>query len=1822
MGQSDPFHVLWEDSERAFGRLGRDHAEAGRYAFTPVASGDGYPTLESINRLSHEYGLRDCLDGAWALRPTDLVRTRERLLLVVEYRGGEPLHRLIGQPMEIGEFLRIGIALSAALGRLHARGIIHKDIKPANVIVDYTTSQVWLTGFGTASRLTRERQLPEPPEFIAGTLAYMAPEQTGRVNRCSDSRSDLYSLGVTFYEMLTGSLPFTASDPMEWVHCHVAKQPAAPGDRSRNVPALLSAITMKLLSKAVEERYQTAAGVEHDLRQCLAQWEGKGRIDGFALASRDVPDRLLIPETLYGRDDAIETLLAAFDRVVEHGAPELILVSGYSGIGKSSFVHELHRVLVPWRGLFATGKFDESKRNIPYATLAQAIKGLVRPLLGSSEADLVAWRGALQEALGPNSRLIVDLVPDLELIIGEPPPIAELPSQDAQRRFQLVLRRFIAAFAQAEHPLALFLDDLQWLDAATLDLLEGLLTQPDVRYLLLIGAYRDNEVEAAHPLMRKLRSIRQTGVPVREIHLPPLSLENVDQLVADTLHCEPQRSAALARLLYEKTAGNPFFLTQFVRALADEGLLAFDHDRLRWGWELERIHAKGYTDNVADLMVAKLRRLPDETRRSLQVLACLGSRAEVPMLSLAREISEEQVHLDLRPAVLLELIEPFEGSYKFVHDRVQEAAYSLMPEPSRPAAHLRLGSLLAIHTPPEKREEAIFDIVNQLNRGAASITAPDERERAAELNLLAGRRAKESAAFASALTYFVTGAALLAEVSSTRRRELTFALELNRAECEYVTGEPGRAEERLSELAGRAATLGEQAAVAALRVDLYTLLDRSEQAICVGLDYLRHLGVEWPLHPTAEAARHEYERIWSQLETRAIEDLVELPVLSDETSIATLDILQKLIMATYAIDDNLHALVSCRAVNLSLERGNCDASCFAYVWLGAIAGSSFGDYETGYRFGRLGCELVERHGWKRLQPRTYDLFGSLVVPWTRPFKDARDLLRRAFEGASGIGDMTFAVGSCADAYANMLAAGDHLRDVEREAAHGLEFARTAGFGAVGDIIAAQLGLARTLRGLTRRFASFDDDQFDERLAEQRFASNPNLHVTECWYWIHKLQAHFLAGDSRAAVAASCKAERLLWTSRSQLQEAEYHFYSALSHAACCDFVSADERRQHLEALALHRGRLDIWARNCPENFENRALLAAAEAARLDGRDRVAMDLYEQAIRSARDNGLVHNEGVANELAGRFYASRGFEKITNTYLRDARYCYLRWGANGKVQQLEQLHPELRAETAVTAPTSTISVPVEHLDLSTVIQVSEAVAGEIVLERLIEMVMRTAVEHAGADRGLLILRRGNEYSIEAEICSDRHGIKVHLQQAQVTSQHLPESVFRYVLRTKESVLLNDASADNPFSADDYLCKRHSQSLLCLPIVKQMRLLGMLYLENSLTRQVFTPARMAILRLLASEAAISIENASLYRDLAQREAKIRRLVDANIIGIFIFRLPGQILEANDAFLRMVGYEREDLVSGRLSWTNLTPTEWSQLRSTGTLRPFEQEFFRKDGSRVPVLAGVATLEESTDESVAFVLDLTERERAAQAHRELQAELAHANRLATMGQIGASVAHEVNQAIGAVSNNTSAALRFLSADPPDLAEIKDALECVARDTHRAGDIIGRIRDLAKKRPPRHEAVDLNGAIEEVIAVVRGELSTQRVSVRTQLAGCLPPVRGDRVQLQQVVMNLILNSIEAMSAVDDLVRELVISTEPSPTVGVLVAICDSGPGVVPEDRERIFDSFYTTKAKGVGIGLSICRSIILAHGGRLWADSHQPRGAAFRFTLPGNLAVS
>ena len=1822
--------LLRENAEFVVYRGRRDADPCHIFAVAPLSA---HPAQEAIKRLKHEYSLRIRLDPAWAVVPLALVREQRQTMLVLEDPGGEPLDVLLERQLDLTEFLRISIGLTIVLGRLHQRGIIHRDVKPANVMVDMTAGKVWLTGFGIASELPRERQTPEPPETIAGTLAYMAPEQTGRMNRSIDSRSDLYSLGVTLYEMLTGVLPFSASDPIDWVHCHIARRPPPPAVRRKEVPEALSAIVLKLLAKTAEERYQTAEGLEADLRQCLGDWECLGRIRPFLPGVHDASDRLLIPEKLYGRDREIKALLEAFDRVVACGTPELLLVSGYSGIGKSSVVNELHKAIVLPRGIFVSGKFDQYKRDIPYATLAQAFQTLVRQILTKNEAEVALWREAIRDTVDPNGQLMVNLIPQLELLIGRQAPVPELPAQDADNRFQRVFRAFLGVFARSEHPLALFLDDLQWVDAATLRLLENLVIDPQVRHLLLIGAYRDNEVSPSHPLMVGLESIRRSEAIVQDIVLAPLSLNDLGRLITDTLHQEGARTEPLARLVHEMTAGNPFFAIQFLTVLAEEHLLEFDRRESAWRWDMDRIRAKRITDNVVDLIVEKLTRVPETTREALKQLSCLGSRAEIAVLTMLQGTSEEETHSGLREAVRDGFVACSGGSYKFVHDRVQEAAYSLIPQEKRAEVHLRIGRLLMSIMPAEELAEKIFDVANQVNRGASLISDRNEKWRVAELNFRAGRKAKTSTAYAAACTYLSVGAILLDREDWEERYEFAFELCLLRAECEFLCGRFDKAEGLISQLLERATSKADKAGAYRLLTDLHILKSSYLEAVHSALKCLRLFGIEMSAHPTREEVQREYDKVWRNLGGRSIESLVDMPLMTDPEIEAAVRVLSVLYSPAYFVDTNLFFLSISYIVNLSLKYGATDASAHGCVYFGFVLGPAFSRYAEGYRFGQLGVDLVEKHGFVAYKAKVYTVMAWVALQ-TQPITTALQFLRAAFSAAAEIGDLTFGCYACDHTLTDLIARGDHLDEVWRESEQCLDFVRKAKSPDYVDRITTQRQFIQNMRGRTHTFSTFNDSHFDEAVFE---AQLPNDRAIACWYWILKLQARFISGDYEAALAAAEKAKPLLWAATGCIQLPDYHYYTALAIAAVFDTAPPDRQNPWREALAKHLERLREWAENCSVTFLDKHILVLAELARIEGREFDAMRLYEQAIKSARENGFVHNEGIANEVAGKFYLARSFEMIGHTYLRNARSCYLWWGAQGKVKRFDQLYPGLK-EQAPLGPTITMGASIEQLDLATVVKAMQAVSREIDLEKLIETLMVTAIECGGAERGLLFLPGGQEHGVAAEADTDDNKVQVILAQAFGTLPKFPESILRYVIRTRDSVILDDASLQNLFSADDYLCRRQSRSILCLPLLKQGELTGVLYLENNLTPRAFTPGRLALLELLASQAAISLENARLYADRSKAEEALRAseermnlAAEAANLAMWEWDVVKDEIWMTDKGRALLGLARDARLDYAALVSHVHPEDravWDAAirHALETQDEYATEYrvVLPDG-QMRWIAGRGRVEFGGGKPLRLrrvSLDITQRKQAELEAARQRADLAHAARLTIAGELTASVAHEINQPLGAILSNIETAeillaKSLLESKHPEIEEVQKILADIRQDDLRASEVMRRMRELLRKQELELKPIDLNAVTSSVLRLLETETRRRGVEIEEQLADTLPVVRGDVIHLQQVLLNLVLNGMEAMSESSESKRRLTIRTAYDGKGDVEVTVEDSGPGIPPERLPRLFGSFFTTKTHGMGLGLSIVRSIVEAHGGRIWAENNSSGGACFRFTLPG-----
>ncbi|HVH43223.1 MAG TPA: AAA family ATPase, partial [Labilithrix sp.] len=1436
--------------------------------FHAVRSRDGRPILLEIlepefsraadrDRLKNEYEIGRALSGLAVVEPLQLSTFDGRPALELEDAQGDTLEGIVGQPMPIEEFLELAVQLASIVADIHARGVIHKDLKPAHVLFDRSSGEAKIFNFSIAARVAREQVSSRSMRRIEGSLPYMAPEQTGRMNRAIDSRSVLYSLGVMFHELLTGKRPFEATDVVGWVHCHVARKPKRADAIRPELPAVLSEITLKLLSKVPDDRYQSASGLRRDLERCLGEWRETGVVTTFPLGQHDISDRFLVPQRLYGRQSESAALCEALSRVTASGTPELVLVSGYSGIGKSTLVHELHRPLVGRRGIFISGKFEQYKREIPYVTVIQALGELALDLLAEGEPRISTWRKRLAQALGPNGKLVADLVPHLGRLMGPQPTVPELPPSKAEVRLRHVFRRLFGAIAAAEHPLTMFLDDLQWADFASLKLLEDLMDDDEARDLLVIGAYRDNEVSASHPLILMLDRLRGSRARMRSIVLRPLSETDVAQLVADTLHASGDETASLAALVSEKTGGNPFFAIQFLTMLHRQGSISFDHEVGRWRWDVALIRAEGYTDNVVELMIRKLRGLPAETQKALELAACIGGTFDVDTLAIVCRGDAEPA---LRAAVEEDLLLRGDVTYRFPHDRVQEAAYALIPKDERARVHLEIGRLLSSRTTQAELEDRIFEIVTQLDRGAPLMTSREEREQLAEKNLLAGKRARASTAYASALKYFVAGAELLDEDCWERRYDLAFALELRRAECEFLTGAFEAAEARLGMLTSRARSIAEAAAVTCVRMDVYVMLNRLDLGVEACIEYLGRIDVRWSPHPTDEEMRQEYERMWSSLGSRPIEALADLPPMLEPVARGTMDVLTSLIAPAWDSDANLVALGSLHMANLSIEHGNCDASCIAYTYVGAFLGARFGDFDSALRFARLGLDLVDKRGLLRFKARVYFGFARHVMPWVRHFRNDIELLRRAIEVGQESGDLQYASYACDGSVTHRLAAGDPLDEVERYVESGLEFARKANFGRAIDFIGTQRQFVRMLQGRTRAPSSFEDDTFDERLFERRLESDRQLALATCWYWIRKLQGRFLAGDYRGALDAASKAQPVLWTTRSLFEIAEYHLYHPLALAAHAAEAPDDQQSQR-EAIRVHLQLLETWAQNCPENFADRAALVGAELARLDGEREKAADLYERAIRAARQSGFVHNEALAYETAARFYRARGFGLIADTYLREARDRYKQWGADGKVHQLEQSTPRLgRPRASETA--GTLALGGEQLDLLSVIKASQTISGVMVRDHLLRTLLRVVLEEGGARRARLVLSREGELEVAAELAVDEDAAPPPSgARGREASSLVPKSILDYVQRTEERVLLDDASADaGRFSSDPYFELARPRSVLCLPIRRQAEVVALLYLENDLVPGAFTPEHLIALELIAAQAAISLENALL--------------------------------------------------------------------------------------------------------------------------------------------------------------------------------------------------------------------------------------------------------------------------------------------------------------------------------------------------------------------------
>jgi predicted ATPase/signal transduction histidine kinase len=1272
-----------------------------------------------------------------------------------------------------------------------------------------------------------------------------------------------------------------------------------------SLPPVLAAIVLRLLAKEPEDRYQSAQGLVRDLERCSSEWDAEARLPDFTIGEHDVVDRLQIQQRLYGREAELAELLGTFERVVGAGAPELVLVSGYSGIGKSSLVNELQRPIVRERGLFAAGKFDQYKRDIPYATFVQAFTELVLEILAQSAQQIAEWRRALQDALGVNGQLVVNVIPQVALVLGPQPPVPALPPAEAQNRFRLVFRSFIGVFARKEHPLVLFLDDLQWADPASLALVKDLVSQTENSSLCLVGAYRDNEVGPSHPLRLTLDEARAAGARVSSIFLSPLSREHLGAFLGDVLHCPPERAAPLAELIEEKTGGNPFFALQFLAALHEERLVEFDRAMGAWRWDVARIRGKGFTDNVVDLMIGKLRRLSAPSREAIQLLACLGTSADVETMTMAHDLDAEAAHAALAEPVREGFLVRFGGLYEFVHDRIQEAAYGLIPVDERPAVHLGIGRRLVARLTPAALEDRLFDVVNQLDRGAPLIEDAAEKEILFALDLRAGLEAKRNVAYGSARSYLTRAAELLAPDAWETRYAEVFAVTLARAECEYLVSSFDAADELFALLLEKVRSKADRATVCSLRIRRYLLTGEYEKGLSVALEALALFGVTFPESEAEVRAAFmaEAQAIGPNLAGRRIADLADAPLVTDPEICATIDLFTEFLPCGYNAGARIFPLVVLKVLNVCLKSGSRETACCAYSVSALILSSFFGDIPSAYEFSEMSLKLNQRLNDTRLRGMLTFVHGGFVSFWRRPFSASPPVFERALKACLEVGDFVYAAYVGCHAVWHALEGGDPLDEV---------LALSQRYGTIyrqirSDITCELLRLydqfVACLKGKTRGSDSFDDDQFSEAACLDLF-KKAGAHAGLFIDGLLKAMTHFIYERPAEALAAAGQAEAFLGANIGSALEPTFHFFHALILAAVHGQSEPAEQEKQLALVQEKLKKLDLWASHCPENYRCRERLVGAELARIEGKPLEAMRLFDEAVTAANQAQAVPVAALAHELGARCARAHGLGWIADHHLREAHAAYLRWGATGKVRQLEAAVPRLREHRA-TGSVGTFSAATEQLDLLSVIKASQAISGEIVLDQLLRKLVEIVMAQAGATRGHVLLRReqppGETLSIEAEALVAEDGTQAItlLRSLPVTASLLPPSIINYAWRTQNKVVLENAPASPRFGADEYIARVRPKSVLCLPILRQGAPVGLLYLENGLVAGAFREDQLAVLELLSAQAAISLEHALL---LSKEQAARTQAVEA--------------LRLREEFLTVASHELRTPMTS-LSWT-----------------------------------------------------------------------------------------------------------------------------------------------------------------------------------------------------------------------------------------------------------------------------------------------------------------
>ncbi|MBW4491025.1 MAG: AAA family ATPase [Trichocoleus desertorum ATA4-8-CV12] len=1505
-----------------------------------------YPTPTELIRYKQEYEITQSLNLEGVIKAYAQQEYQRTLVILLEDFGGESLEKWMWDtaktycPTPLPEFLRFAMTVTQILGDIHAAHVIHKDINPSNIVLNPQTGQIKVIDFGISTRLGCTNPTFNHPNILEGTLAYISPEQTGRMNRLLDYRTDFYSLGVTFYQLLTGQLPFPATDILELVHCHIAKQPVPPHELSAAIPKAISDIVLKLMAKNAEERYQSAGGITADLELCAQQLIETGRIGSLHLGLQDVSNQFQIPQKLYGRDAEITALLAAFNRIAGRceietkregdaenqdispsprppisASSEMLLVSGCAGIGKSALVQELYKPITVRRGYFTSGKFDQLQRNIPYSAIAQALQKLVQQLLGEPNEQVQQWRSRLLTALGNNGQLIIDVIPEVELIIGKQPSVVQVGATEAQNRFNRVFQQFVRVFCSKKHPLVIFLDDLQWIDSATLKLIELLLLDEQVQFLFLIGAYRDNEVNPTHPLVLTLERLRKQGVVLQEIVLAPLALKPLSQLIAETLNQDIKIVHPLAQLVLRKTEGNPFFVNEFLRLLSSENLLSFDAANSRWHWNIPDIQAQNITDNVVDLMLVKLKKLPESTQHALRLAACIGAEFDLDTLAIACGQSSNRVFRDLLPAIQKGFIQPLSEldedllvqQYKFSHDRVQQAAYALIDASQKQVIHLQIGRNLLEKTLLEPLSNWLFEAVDHLNHGIELVTNAGERTEIAKLNLMAGQKAKAAIAYRSAKKYLATAREWLASSSWKTNYKLTLDLYLETTEVAYLCGDFEQVESWAAIILQEAKTVLDTVKVYEVKVQTCMSQSQPLKAINTALQILQQLGVNFPEKPSQLDIRLELDIITSRFHERPIKDLIHLPEMTEPEKLAVMQILSSITVAAHIAAPNLMPLLAFKQINLLIHYGNTFVSHFAYATFGVILCGIGRNIEAGYQFGQLALRQLSQPHTHSLRARTLLFVNVYIIHWKEHIRKALEPLLEGYQSGLETGALEFAA-YCAHGYCfYSFIVGKELMKLEDEMTIYSEAIRQIKQEAALTWNQLFHQSVLNLMGCSANPTRLVGKSYNE---ENR---PPHHEINDLMFKMYSQKTFlcYLFSEYSQAVENSTLAESYLIQPIESPAEHFYHLYSSLARLATYSGSSAQVQEEILKKITASQEKLKRAAHYAPMNYLHKYHLVQAETARVLGQWFEAEEFYEQAIQGAKENEYIQEEALAYELAAKFYLSRGREKFAHTYMKEARYCYERWGAIAKVKDLETRYPQFFPQSSDAAsPTHKTSGTTSNrsdlaLDLAAVLKASQAISSEIELEQLLRSLMQLLIETAGAQTGCLILENAGEWAIAAacELSEGEQVCTTRVLESLPTANRLPESITQYVIRSHESVILNNATREGNFIHDPYIQHHQIQSLLCLPLLNQSKLVGVLYLENQLVTGAFPPERSQVLNLLSSQAAIAIENAKLYSKLRASESRMKQFLEAVPVGIGVLDATGRAYYVNQRGMQLMG-------------------------------------------------------------------------------------------------------------------------------------------------------------------------------------------------------------------------------------------------------------------------------------------------------------------------------